>query len=109
MMTKSVIVIGGGLGGIAAAIRMAQSGFNVKLFEQNNHIGGKVNRLDESGFGFDLGPSILTMPYIFEKLFNYSDKRCQIMSKLNVYHCSGEISFQMVKRLIYMKIMKLQY
>ena len=57
MMTKSVIVIGGGLGGIAAAIRMAQSGFNVKLFEQNNHIGGKVNRLDESGFGFDLGPS----------------------------------------------------
>ena len=34
MMTKSVIVIGGGLGGIAAAIRMAQSGFNVKLFEQ---------------------------------------------------------------------------
>lgn len=75
MMTKSVIVIGGGLGGIAAAIRMAQSGFNVKLFEQNNHIGGKVNRLDESGFGFDLGPSILTMPYIFEKLFNYSDKK----------------------------------
>ena len=73
-MTQSILVIGGGLGGISAAIRMAQSGYKVTLFEQNNHIGGKVNRLEEQGFGFDLGPSILTMPYIFERLFNYSGK-----------------------------------
>ncbi|EHJ07873.1 phytoene desaturase family protein [Staphylococcus simiae] len=72
---KKIIVIGGGLGGISAAIRMAQNGFDVKLFEQNKHIGGKVNRLDKDGFGFDLGPSILTMPYIFEQLFTYSNKR----------------------------------
>ncbi|MEJ7443190.1 FAD-dependent oxidoreductase, partial [Staphylococcus warneri] len=57
-----VVVIGGGLGGISAAIRMAQSGYEVSLFEQNEHIGGKVNRLETKGFGFDLGPSILTMP-----------------------------------------------
>ena len=73
-MTQSILVIGGGLGGISAAIRMAQSGYKVTLFEQNNHIGGKVNRLEKQGFGFDLGPSILTMPYIFERLFNYSGK-----------------------------------
>ena len=44
-MTQSILVIGGGLGGISA-IRMAQSGYKVTLFEQNNHIGGKVNRLE---------------------------------------------------------------
>ncbi|MBU5914445.1 NAD(P)-binding protein, partial [Vibrio cholerae O1] len=43
-MTKHIIVIGGGLGGISAAIRMAQSGYSVSLYEQNTHIGGKVNR-----------------------------------------------------------------
>lgn len=73
-MTQSVIVIGGGLGGLSAAIRMAQSGFHVTLYEQNHHIGGKVNRLEKQGFGFDLGPSILTMPYIFERLFKLSEK-----------------------------------
>ena len=57
------------------AIRLAQSGFDVSLYDKNNHIGGKVNRLETEGFGFDLGPSILTMPYIFENLFNYSDKQ----------------------------------
>ena len=45
-MNKNIVVIGGGLGGISAAIRMAQEGYTVDLYEQNNHIGGKVNRLD---------------------------------------------------------------
>ncbi|MDK7113242.1 FAD-dependent oxidoreductase, partial [Bifidobacterium breve] len=74
MPIKKVVVIGGGLGGISAAIRMAQSGYRVDLYEQNDHIGGKVNRLTTSQFGFDLGPSILTMPYIFEQLFQHSGK-----------------------------------
>ncbi|MDU0486075.1 phytoene desaturase family protein [Staphylococcus haemolyticus] len=75
MSQKKIIIIGGGLGGISAAIRLAQSGFDVSLYDKNNHIGGKVNRLETEEFGFDLGPSILTMPYIFENLFNYSDKQ----------------------------------
>ena len=75
MSQKKIIIIGGGLGGISVAIRLAQSGFDVSLYDKNNHIGGKVNRLETEGFGFDLGPSILTMPYIFENLFNYSDKQ----------------------------------
>ncbi len=75
MSQKKIIIIGGGLGGISAAIRLAQRGFDVSLYEKNNHIGGKVNRLETEGFGFDLGPYILTMPYIFKNLFNYSDKQ----------------------------------
>ncbi|GKV57234.1 NAD(P)/FAD-dependent oxidoreductase [Sporosarcina sp. NCCP-2222] len=72
---KSVIVVGGGLGGLSAAISLAQAGYSVTLFEKNDHLGGKLNRLDQDGFGFDLGPSILTMPHIFEKLFHGSGKQ----------------------------------
>ncbi|WP_430786567.1 phytoene desaturase family protein [Virgibacillus flavescens] len=71
---KSVLVVGGGLGGLSAAISLAQSGYSVSLYEKNEHLGGKVNRLEQDGFGFDLGPSILTMPHIFEKLFKGSNR-----------------------------------
>ena len=74
-LNKSVIVIGGGLGGLSAAISLAQKGYAVSLYEQNSHLGGKLNRLEQDGFGFDLGPSILTMPHIFERLFAGSGKR----------------------------------
>lgn len=66
---KKIAIIGGGLGGLSAAISLAQSGFKVSLYEKNAHLGGKLNRLEQDGFGFDLGPSILTMKPIFEKMF----------------------------------------
>lgn len=72
---KKVVVIGGGLGGLSAAISLRQKGYDVDLYEQNDHLGGKLNRLERDGFGFDLGPSILTMPHIFETLFRQSGKR----------------------------------
>ncbi|KAA0549586.1 phytoene desaturase [Bacillus sp. BGMRC 2118] len=74
LKNKNVLVIGGGLGGLSAAISLAQAGYDVSLYEKNEHIGGKLNRLEQDGFGFDLGPSILTMPQIFEKLFSASGK-----------------------------------
>lgn len=77
MNNKSVAVIGGGLGGLSAAITLRQAGFNVSLYEKNHHFGGKLNRLSQDGFGFDLGPSILTMPYIFENLFKGSQRRME--------------------------------
>lgn len=71
---KNVLIIGGGLGGLSAAISLAQSGYAVSLYEKNSHLGGKLNRLEQDGFGFDLGPSILTMPHIFDRLFAASGK-----------------------------------
>lgn len=70
---KTAVVIGGGLGGLSVAVSLAQKGFQVQLYEKNSHLGGKLNRLNTKGFGFDLGPSILTMKPIFEKLFNASN------------------------------------
>lgn len=72
---RTIIIVGGGLGGLSAAISLAQQGNTVKLFEKNGQLGGKLNKLEQDGFSFDLGPSILTMPHIFEKLFRDSGRK----------------------------------
>lgn len=73
-MSKKAVVIGGGLGGLSAAISLANRGYSVSLFEKNEHLGGKLNRKVLDGFTFDLGPSILTLPDIFETLFKDAGK-----------------------------------
>lgn len=73
--SKNVIVIGAGLGGLSAAICLAQEGYAVKVYDKNPQIGGKLNLLKAEGYTFDLGPSILTLPHVFERLFERSGKR----------------------------------
>ncbi|WGI17180.1 phytoene desaturase family protein [Methanonatronarchaeum sp. AMET-Sl] len=68
-MKEKALVIGAGLGGLSAAITLATDGYQVEIYEKNNHIGGKLNQKTIDGYKFDLGPSILTMPQIFEELF----------------------------------------
>jgi diapolycopene oxygenase len=75
MRKKNVVIIGSGLGGLSAAISLAQEGYAVTIHEKNNQIGGKLNVLKEKGYTFDLGPSILTLPHIFERLFERSGKK----------------------------------
>ncbi|MDP4550076.1 phytoene desaturase family protein [Alkalihalobacillus macyae] len=69
-MGKKTIVIGAGLGGLSAAIRLAADGHNVTILEKNERAGGKLNKRSGQGFNFDTGPSILTMPWVLEKLFS---------------------------------------
>lgn len=76
-MSKEVIVLGAGLGGISAAISLAQEGYRVSIHEKNDKIGGKLNMLRMEGYTFDLGPSILTLPHIFSRLFERSGKRME--------------------------------
>lgn len=71
---KKVLVIGAGLGGLSAAISLRQRGYDVAVYEKNAQIGGKLNALQEQGFRFDLGPSILTLPHLFERLFTRSGR-----------------------------------
>ena len=71
---QHIVVIGAGLGGLSAAISLASEGFSVDLLEKNDKVGGKLNILHKDGFAFDLGPSILTIPHIFQKLFERAGK-----------------------------------
>ena len=69
MKGKAVVIIGGGLGGLAASIRLAALGCRVTICEQGNSFGGKMNSWESNGFRFDTGPSLITMPWVFEEVF----------------------------------------
>lgn len=72
---KKIIVIGAGIGGLTSAILLAQKGYDVSVFEKNGTVGGKMQELSRSGYRFDTGPSLLTMPFLLEKVFSLCDKQ----------------------------------
>lgn len=75
MSPSPVIVVGGGLGGLATAIRLAAQGRRVTLLEKNERVGGKLNLVEAAGYTFDTGPSLLTMPWILDELFAAAGRR----------------------------------
>ena len=64
-----VVVVGSGIGGLAASIRLGCAGHRTVVLERNPIAGGKVADLDEAGYRFDLGPTFLTLPASFDELF----------------------------------------
>ena len=67
-------VIGSGLAGLAAACTLAARGHEVTVFEKNSWLGGKAAQLRESGFRFDMGPTILIQPSVLRKIFAEAGK-----------------------------------
>ncbi len=66
---KKAIIIGGGIAGLAASVRLAKSGFRVTLVEANDEVGGNIREIKSGEFRFDTGPSILTKPEYLSELF----------------------------------------
>jgi diapolycopene oxygenase len=64
-----IAVIGAGIGGLTSALRLAHAGCAVTIFERNERVGGKLNVLLADGYTWDMGPSLLTMPHVFDDLF----------------------------------------
>lgn len=71
---KPIIVVGAGIAGIASAIRLAVKGYKVTVFEANSYPGGKLTEFVSSGFRFDAGPSLFTMPQYVDELFILAGK-----------------------------------
>ena len=64
-----VIVIGGGFGGLATAIRLQATGHTVTLVEARENLGGRAYQLKQDGFTFDMGPTLITAPHLLEDLW----------------------------------------
>lgn len=73
-MRKKAVIIGAGIGGLSTAIHLAVKGYDVIIFEQNTYVGGKANKIYINGFSFDSGPTLLTMPFVIENLYQIAGK-----------------------------------
>jgi len=75
--STSVIVIGAGIGGIAAAARLAKHGYKVTVIEKNERPGGRCDRLVRDGHHFDTGPTLFLMPDLFTQAFTDLGERME--------------------------------
>jgi phytoene desaturase len=90
---KRVVVIGAGMGGLAAAIRLAATGFEVEVFEKNDQVGGRVGRLEAEGFSFDTGPSLLLMTDTYRELFRSAGRDLNDYVKLVPLDANYRVAF----------------
>jgi phytoene desaturase len=68
-----VVVLGAGLGGLAASALLAKAGFDVTVIEKNAWVGGKSRRIEVAGQRIDTGPSLVTFPQVLERFFDRYD------------------------------------
>jgi phytoene desaturase len=68
MGAARIVIVGGGVGGLAAAIRLRVAGHQVTIFERNQQVGGKLATYERGGYTFDIGPSLITLPHVFDEV-----------------------------------------
>ncbi|GDX23737.1 phytoene dehydrogenase [Actinomycetes bacterium] len=68
--TENVVIVGAGLAGLSAALRLAGAGRSVTVIERESVPGGRSGLLQKEGYNFDTGPTVLTMPSLIEDAFN---------------------------------------
>ncbi len=73
-ITNTVSIVGSGIAGLAAAVRLASKGHQVAVYEANDYAGGKMYEWENEGYRFDMGPSVFTMPDYVEDLFRAAGK-----------------------------------
>lgn len=83
MNKKDIIIIGAGIGGLAAAIELSSRDYNVTVIEKNANAGGKVERYQDSGYTFEPGPSLFMFPEVFLDLFERAGKNLDDYLQLN--------------------------
>jgi phytoene desaturase len=76
-MSKEIIVVGAGPGGLASAILLAASGQRVQIFERLPVIGGRTSTLEAEGYRFDLGPTFFLYPQVLREIFAAAGARLE--------------------------------
>ena len=74
---KTAAIIGAGIAGLAAALRLTHKGYQVTVFEKNDYAGGKLHAIEQDGYRFDLGPSfspyqilLMNFTHLFEAIYS---------------------------------------
>jgi 1-hydroxycarotenoid 3,4-desaturase len=89
MSAPHVIVIGAGMGGLSAAADLAARGARVSVFERAENPGGKMRQVEVGGHGIDAGPTVFTMRWIFDGLFEAAGARVEDLLEL---HCADVLA-----------------
>jgi len=95
LKSDRVIIVGAGMGGLAAAFELAAAGFDVTVLERAEHIGGKIRQIGVGDKLIDAGPTVLTMRWVFERLlgefgFELSNELCLHDAPLIARHAWGD-------------------
>ena len=91
---KRVVIIGGGLGGLAVALRLQSAGWQAIVCEAGPTFGGKMNRWSKGGFQFDTGPSLITMPGVFRETFAAAGGKLEEHAELKPLDPIAEYRFE---------------
>lgn len=71
------VIVGSGFGGLALAVRLQAAGLQVTLLEKREKIGGRAYQFEDSGYIFDMGPSLITAPHVIDSVFQAAGRRME--------------------------------
>ncbi len=91
-MSRRLVVIGGGIAGLSAALSAARAGFSVMLLEKNAFLGGKLHERRLGPYRFDAGPSLITFPHFFESILGRQRLSFQKVEPHTHYYFEGGLS-----------------
>ena len=80
---RRAVVIGAGFGGLSVAIRLLADDWDVTVLERRATIGGRASRIRDRGFTWDTGPSLITMPWLFDELFRVAGSSLAAEARLH--------------------------
>ena len=98
MSNGKAVVIGAGVGGLAASIRLAARGWDVDVLEKNEGPGGKLTAFEKDGYLFDAGPSLFTQPANLRELFDLAGKNIGDYFRYRSVPVSNQYFFENGKR-----------
>ncbi len=96
-----IAIIGAGVGGLAAAVKLSALGHDVEVFESSAFVGGKCRTEEFNGYRFDVGPSLFTLPAVYRDLFLKSGAPLEEELTLVALNTAFEYRFADGQRLSY--------
>ena len=94
MMKKKVVVIGAGVAGLSAAIRLQHQGYQVEIFEKTDQVGGRMHQHRAQGYTFDMGPTIVMMPELYKEVFRQAGKNPDDYIRMTLLNPMQELHYR---------------